>query len=304
MDNISYKSDIEKKAEIYTYVLPMLIQIALFVFQIVHGIISIWNIIATFMIIAIFVGAVKNAKHNKKVQDIKQVDKDIINGGSTIDYKTALKEKYNKKFMAIKAVVCVITLALSGLFFHMHNVKTAGLDVVNAKVVSQWGETTVVTTENDDGGISQSESEYVEIKVEYDFNGETKGAIVKAQNTSKIYIDEFKIYIDKQGEYKQDYGTLLSWKLEAIVFLSFAIAMLISLIFDLGVIFNAGVVFTALGLAFAFLAGGPIIENFFYNDIMCFISLFINIGIFFLLYQLVDVILKKRNSKNNTEKNN
>ena len=78
--------------------------------------------------------------------------------------------------------------------------------------------------------------------------------------------------------------------------------MLISLIFDLGVIFNAGVVFVALGLAFAFLACGPIIENFFYNDIMCFISLFINIGIFFLLYQLVEVILKKRNSKNNTEK--
>ena len=270
------------------YLIPFIIQAVLFGYQVSKGIVSIWNIMSVVMIIFLYGFAFKRVRHAN------------INGEERIErrkedfekVKQELSKKVTKKTRIIVFLVAVAAAGLSVLFHHLYATKTEGLELVNSKVVDQWGETTVVTEETDEG-IEQTESDYIEVSVEYEFNGETKGAVIKATTTNKIYVDELKIFVDAEGKFVADYGRLAVWKFESIAFFSFACFMLFCAILGLGTEFIGGAAFMVIGTAFMFIVASPLFENFLFNDMTCFTLLFANVGVCLILTGLLCLIFGK-----------
>ena len=275
---------------VVSFLIALAIQISFFVFQVANKIISVWNVVSTAMMVGIFVFAIKNHFHEKKEK--QKVNFDGITGGSTVNH---FEKKRNKKLMAVQAIVMVVCVIVSGVFFGMYNKKVDGMILLDSKVISQDGETFVEYEETDDG-IVKHEYDYVEVFVEYEFEGKTKTAIIESQTTNKIHVENLKIYVDEKGEFVSDYGRILVWNIEAIVFLIFGVSMLVSLIFKLGVEFNAGFIMMFVGLAFLVAIGCPFIENILYNDIVCFLLMFVNAGLSILIYLLFEFIFD-RNKK-------
>lgn len=282
------QATISNKIIAVSFILPLILQISFLIFQIVNKIISIWNIIATGMIIFVFVNAIKTSKKEKKTSQ----DPDIVTGGSTIDHFSQGSKKQSKKSIIIKIVSCLICLSLSILFFTIHSNKSKGLEVVSSTVVSQWGKTTIKTEETDEG-ITQTETDHIEVIVEYEFNGTTKQSKITGGTTHKIYVDELKIYVDQNGKFVSDYGRIFVWKIEAIILLCAAIMLALITIFSLGIEFIAGTIFVFSGLALFFVIGCQFIENIMFNDISCFMSMFINIGLYMLIAGVINLFSPK-----------
>lgn len=271
-----------------SFVIPMMLQVALFIYQLQHKILSIWNIASTAMMIGIFINAIRMSKRDHSQKKVK--DSDIVTGGSTVDHFADLNKKPSKKSVIIKLIAATLALGLSILFFNIHSNKAAGLELVESKVTYQWGKTTVKT--DDDG--TQSESDYIEVSVEYEYNGVKKQAFLKGSTTNKIYVDELKIYVDKDGKLVSDYGRILIWKIEAIIFLCVAIMLLLITFFSLGIEFIAGTIFFFAGLAIFFVIGCQFIENLWFNDLSCFMALFINIGLYMLVAGVLSLIFPQK----------
>lgn len=284
------KKALNMKWVIVSYLIALAIQILFFVFQLANKIVSVWNVISTAMMVGIFVFAIKNHFHEKKEKE--RVKFDEITGGSTVNH---FEQKRNKKLIVVQAIVILVCFVVSAVFFGVHDKKVDGLKLVDSTVIAQNGETIIETEETDDG-IVEKEYDHVEVLIEYQFEGKSKTAIIESNTTNKIYVDSLKIYIDQNGELVSDYGRLLVWKVEAIAFLIFAVAMLVSLIFKLGIEFNAGFIMMFIGFAFLGLIGCPFIENILYNDIVCFLLMFVNVGLSILLY-LLFVFIFDRNKK-------
>lgn len=276
-----------------SFIVPLILQLALFIYQLCNKVVSIWNIFATGMMLGIFINAVRMSRKTKP-NIVK--DPDIVTGGSTIDHSKTYQEKQSKKAVIIKLISALLALGLSILLFNIHNNKSNGLELVNSKVISQWGDKTV-ETENTEDGVTTTESEHIEVLVEYEYNGVTKQAKITGGTTNKIYVDELKIYIDQNGKFVSDYGRIFIWKIEAIIFLFAAIMLLLTAIFSLGIEFIAGTIFTSAGLAIFFVIGCQFIENLWFNDLSCFMTLFVNIGIYMLLVGILNLIFPKKNDQ-------
>ena len=266
------------------YSVPLVLQLIFFVYQISNLVISIWNIFATGMMVYLFVYAIRGAlKANHKQLDNKgEENKNKKNNTSTT-------EKYSKKARIVFSLIALVFMCASALFFGIHANKSKGLQIVKAKVVSQEGDTIRDTSVSGDG-VSTSESDYIEVKVEYVFDGKVRNAVIEATNTDKIYVDNLKIYVDQKGDFICDYGRIAVWKIEAFIFLGFSIMMLLVAIFSLGIEFVAGSIFMCFGLAVMFFVGAPIFENFVYNDIICFINIFANVGLYMLISGILSLI--------------
>lgn len=70
------------KIILFAFIIPFILQITLFVYQITNKVLSIWNIVATAMMTFIFINAVRMSRHEEK----KPKDPDLVTGGSTDDY--------------------------------------------------------------------------------------------------------------------------------------------------------------------------------------------------------------------------
>lgn len=277
------------RCAILSFIIPLGLQIAFFVHQAKNKIFSIWNIIATAMLVGIFINAIR-MMINDSLKTQKDTTPDNVYDDSSTNHYGKVKQR--KKSFVIKLIISAVLIGISVLFFNVYNNKSSGLKLVDSRVISQWGETKV-TTEETDEGITQTEEDYIEVLVEYEFNGEQKSARITGKTTSKIYVDELKIYVNEKGEFINDHGRILAWKIESILFLAAAILLILFTIFSLGVEFIAGLIFTLAGSALFFLVGCPFIENILYNDINCFLACFINIGIYMLSFGLLNLILSK-----------
>ena len=278
MENKAKKFSVKYIAVAYS--VPLVLQLAFFIYQISNMVISFWNIFSTIMIVYLFVFAIRGAiKENKNQEENKLAE----------ETKSVKREKYSKKARIVFCLIAVVMASVSALFFGVYSNKSKGLQIVSSKVVSQDGETIRDTSVSGDG-VSTSESDFITVEVEYLFNGETKKATIEATNTDKIYVDSLKIYINQKGEFISDYGRIIAWKIEAFIFLGFAIMMSLVAIFSLGIEFIAGSIFVCFGLAGMFLVGSPLFENFVFNDSICFISIFANVGVYMLLTGVLSLI--------------
>lgn len=284
-------SKIQKRSIIFltiAYLIPFIIQVAFLVFQVSKGIVSIWNMVTIVMMIFLYGFAFKrvrlaNTNAEERIEKRKE-DFEVV--------KQDWKKKMAVKSRLILVLVAVIAAAGSVFLYKLYTSKTEGLTLVNSKVVDQWGETTVVVEETDEG-IQETESDYIEVTVEYEYKGEIKGAVIKATTTDKIYVDELKIFIDEEGKFVADYGRIAVWNFEAIVLFSFACIMLICAIFGLGTEFVGGSAFVAIGTALMFVISSPLFENFLYNDLTCFTLLFANAGLCLIFYGVLCLIFGK-----------
>ena len=177
---------------VVSYLIAMAIQISLFVFQVANKILSIWNLISTAMMVGIFVFAIKSHFHEKKEKE--RVKFDEITGGSTVNHFA--KTKRSRVEIIIQVIVLVVCLIVSGVFFGVYNKKVDGKILLDAKVISQDGET-VVEYEETDEGIAKVEYDYIEVFVKYEFEGKTKTAKIESQTTSEIHVENLKIYVDE-----------------------------------------------------------------------------------------------------------
>ena len=288
----SNKNSMSYKIALLSYIAPLALQISFFVYQVKNKIITLWNVVATLMLVGIFLNAIRMMINERKEKNqIAQIsDPDIVTGGSTVDYSKP--QKRSKKTIVIFSLITAVLFGLSALFFNIYNNKSTGLQVVNSVVLSQDGKKTV-TTEETDEGITQTEEEFIEVIVSYEFNGAQKTAKISSKTTSKIYVDELKICVDETGKFVNDYGRVLAWKIEAIIFLIAGILLLLSTIFALGIEFIAGTIFSLIGTALFFFVGSPFIENILFNDISCFLACFVNIGIYMLLCGFLNLISSK-----------
>ncbi len=282
MEQVSDNHVYNFKLIIISYILPLILQIGLFVFQLVKGIISFWSVVGTCVILSIFIYIIKNAKANKnkqnKVKFYKNNDKN---------------NKKSKKFIIINSIITSVLIALSILFLSVYQNKISDAEVVICKVVSQSGGTDISIDETDEGTVV-SESDYVKVEVEYQFNGKTKTALIKGSTTDKIYVDHLKIYIDENGDFVSDYGRFLVWKLEGILFLCVAIVLFLYVIFKFKTELFAGMIFFSVSLAVLFLVCSQFIENSFYNDVVCFLGAFVNIGLYMISYGFMDVFCNRQ----------
>ena len=173
----SNKNSMSYKIALLSYIAPLALQISFFVYQVKNKIITLWNVVATLMLVGIFLNAIRMMiSERKEKNQIAQIsDPDIVTGGSTVDYSKP--QKRSKKTIVIFSLITAVLFGLSALFFNIYNNKSTGLQVVNSVVLSQDGKKTV-TTEETDEGITQTEEEFIEVIVSYEFNG--------AQKTAKI----------------------------------------------------------------------------------------------------------------------
>ena len=179
------------------YSVPLVLQLAFFIYQISNMVISFWNIFSTIMIVYLFVFAIRGAcKENNDTTKKDNTSKNVSH------------EKLSKKAKMIFSLIAVVFVGIAFLFFGIYTNKSKGFQIVNSKVVSQEGETFRDTSVSSDG-VSTTESDYIEVEVEYMFNGKVKNAIITATNTDKIYVDNLKIYIDQNGEFICDYGRVV-----------------------------------------------------------------------------------------------
>ena len=291
----SNKNSMSYKIALLAFIPPLALQVAFFINQVKNKIITIWNAVATLMIVGIFLNAIRMMFNEMKAkqQTANVSDPDIVTGGSTVDYSKP--QKRSKKTVVIFALITAALFGLSALFFNIYNNKSTNLQVVNSIVLSQDGKTTI-TTEQTDEGTTHTEEEFIEVIVSYEFNGTQKTAKITSKTTSKIFVENLKICVDETGKFVNDYGRILAWKIEAIIFLIAGILLLLTTIFSLGIEFVAGTIFSLIGTALFFFVGAPFIENILYNDISCFLACFINIGLYMLLYGVLNLVYSKLKS--------
>lgn len=299
MKKLNSIDEIHPSFIIIACLIPIIFQSALFIFQVIHGILTIWNIISTGMVLVIFINGMRMELNTYKTHTQPNPVYETT-GGTTIENKP--KPQNNKKVSLILIIISIIFVLLSIFFLYQHQKYSKDLTLVNAEVVSQKGNTTIITTEDEDG-ITRTEKETIEVKIKYIFNGDEKTATLTSGTTSKIYVKTLQIYVDETGKCINDYGRVQIWQTEAIILLVLAIILTLSVIFSLGIIFIAGTISTGLGLSLSTLVGSTFIENFFFNDIICFLSMFTNVGLYFFTYGMMILILVGKNGLNNSSNN-
>ena len=295
---------------IIAYIIPLALQVGFLLFQFKNKIITLWNIFPTALMIGIFVFVIKGSISDYKTSnntDSSLDETNFNNNKPQKNYRTnskVISNKSSKKLIFIQILIMVGAFAFSYLFYNIHSNKVQDLTLIDSEIVSQWGETSVETETKHDGSTTSTQRSYVEVTVEYEFDGEKKEAIISGSTTSKVYVKHLKIYINSDGEFVSDYGRILVWKIESIIFFCFAIFILLILIFKLGTETFAASIFMGVSFAVLALFTCQFAENFLYNDISCFVATFANISIYMLLAMTFSAIFGKKIEKDNKSKLN
>lgn len=280
---------LELKLLIFSFIVPVAIQLALFGYQVSNEIISIWNGVATLLVVLIFCGGVK-----KSVSAIKRAQ-ELSLDAETADGLNTKNKSSNKLGVKARIVFFIIALVLAGgsvLCFNFYNQKSKGLDAVDATVVWQKGETKV-DVKYEDGEEVRTETRVLNVTVLYEYNGVFKTANLEGTTVTELNVTKIKIYVDENGKAVCDCGRIDAFKYEAIVLLCFAALMLLVAILGLSIEFSAGGIMMFIGVALAVLVGCQFIENILYNDLVCFMFAFINMGLALIIYGVLSKIFKK-----------
>ncbi len=273
-----------------SFLLPVIFQVWLLIYQYTEvKVVTAWSVIATVLFVLIFLNAIRINVWAKVPDDPTTVAK---HPKLSSEYPAKRRVKTNVIF----AIIMAVLFGLSALFFSIHNKNVSGLEVVNAEVVWQEGKV-VTTTEVDEGEITETEYREINVLVKYSYNGQERTAALKGNTVSKIHVSELKIYVDQSGACVTDYGRILVWKIVAIICLSCAALTLLMLVLRLGTEFFAGGIMCSIGLVIMFVVGCQFIENMWFNDMVCFASMFVNAGLSILIFSVLNLIIPKRHNK-------
>lgn len=275
-----------KKRELFlviaSFLLPLALQISLLIHQYTKAkVISFWSIVATVVLLLIFLNAVRMNIWPKNPNE-EGIDNQNV---STV--KPA--KKMSKKTKIVFSCIMAVLFGLSALFFNIHSNKVKGLMVVDSEVIWQEGRV-VKDREVNEGEVTETEYREIRVLVKYSFNGTDKIALLEGNTIDKLTVNELKVYVNEAGECVTDYGRILIWKIVAIICLACAILILLSLILKFGMELSAGAIMCSIGLVLMFVVGCQFIENMIFNDLVCFTSMFANAGLSILVYSVLNKI--------------
>jgi hypothetical protein len=267
----------------------LLIEILLFLFQSLNGIVSAWGIVPTIITVIIFINIIKQTSGKPKVehQKLKIVTKINKRKKSTSDevpveesdknlYYKELNNKNNAKKggLTAKIIALILFLVLGGLFIFMQSNQTLNSrqKVVKADIYTQQ--------------IIYDYEEYNRLTVSYEYNGrkcqekiEIKTGVVHAKHINLVINGENGVAKNDNGYAKTaDYLSLFT--ILAVVMFICAGIMVLSLIYKASGTCVLFTVFFAFGLAFTFAVNLSLFASILYNPMTVFFWCFMSVGLY------------------------
>lgn len=276
-----------------------LLEILLCVFQYVNGIISIWNIVPLFMVVAIMYIGFSGIKHDKRMVN---TNIDVIHReAQDMDSNTIIKVNrvITTKHLLVSIGVMTLCLGATILFAWM------GYDLINehqnrvvATIVGQDYEVIkdVQHEYDEDENIEETTVKETRINtlfLEYEYNGKKFEEIVKVMGLSKVKTNKIEICLDSEGNFIRTFDSIKVFYFEAICFGIATVLILFSLIFMMPWEFLAFLAFAVVGMALLGFVNHAYLANTLYNDITAVIGMFFSIGVFGMIGSVLHRIFDK-----------
>ena len=279
-------------------------EIALGLFQIFNGIISIWNIAPLGMvafIVYLNIGMNKG-KSKESREEIAVVDKEHQAMDSNVIMDTSAH--ISGKQILLRVVLMTVLAALAFLFFYIGQSNAKKYDTTTiATVVSQENYTTYEVEYGNyydryDDDNFDDDTEITEIRrgtllLAYEFNGETRFAKMD-YNVGFAHAKNIEICINSDGKFLRSYDSAVKvFYLEAMVFAAASVLMMLSLMFLLPMEFMVFDIMALVGAALIFMVNSAFIANMIYIDLTTFLGLFFFLGLFGLIGSVLSKIFKQ-----------
>ena len=270
-------------------------EIALGLFQIFNGIISIWNIAPLGMvafIVYLNIGMNKG-KSKESREEIAVVDKEHQAMDSNVIMDTSAH--ISGKQILLRVILMTVLATLAFLFFYIGQSNAKKYDTTTiATVVNQENYTTYeVEYDNFDDDTEITEVRRGTLLLAYEFNGETRFAKMD-YNVGFARAKNIEICINSDGKFLRSYDSAVKvFYLEAMVFAAASVLMMLSLMFLLPMEFMVFDIMALVGAALIFMVNSAFIANMIYIDLTTFLGLFFFLGLFGLIGSVLSKIFKQ-----------
>ena len=86
---------VNQKTKIYViaFIIPVLLQLTFFLYQLFNKILTLWNVVSTAMLVGIFINTLRIYISEKRERLQLQNDPDIVTGGSTLTQSAPKSKK-------------------------------------------------------------------------------------------------------------------------------------------------------------------------------------------------------------------
>lgn len=293
--SIEDKKKYERKANISIIVWAVIlaiIPIFLSAFQIVRGVVSIWNIMPTVMVIVIVViNIASNSKDKNADGDRGLFYKQNIEGVTEPpeeERESSLLSIIKPLSLGEKLLRILVAAILIGMGIFVVTIPTnfakenPNCVTVNATILDQEDRTTYEVSYDSDGDRTVTEHRACWIKFTYTLDGIDYQKEQVVQNISFVTEETFEIYVNSSGDFVRTTFSVSRYYILGPFLMFIGVLFLLSMYFSITnmiyisipFIFIPVVVLVFLGTDFSFK------ENL-YNDLFAFLSLFFAVGLYF-----------------------
>ena len=281
--------------------LVVLGEIALGLFQIFNGIITIWNLAPLGMvafIVYLNVG-INKGKSKESREDIAVVDKENQQMESNTIMDT--NARISGKQILLRVVLMTVLAGLAFLFFTIAQNNEVKYDTTTmATIVSQENYTQYEVDYSDyyyaheedlrDEGLDISEKRWGRLLLAYEYGGEIRFATME-YNVGLAHVENIEICINEEGKFLKSYDSAVRiFYLEAIVFAAASILMVLSLMFLLPMEFMVFDIMALVGASLLLMVNSQFLGNLLYIDLTTFLGLFFFLGVFGLIGSILSKI--------------
>ncbi len=293
--SIDDKKKYERKANIsiivWAFILAI-IPIFLSAFQIVRGVVSIWNIMPTVMVIVIVViNITSNAKDKNKDGDRGLFYKQNIEGVAEPPEDeresglfTMIKPlSWGEKLLRVLVAAILIGIGIFVLTIPTDFVKeNPNCITVNATILDQEDRTTYEVSYDSDGDRTVTEHRACWIKFAYTLDGVEYQKEQVVQNISFVTEDTFEIYVNSSGEYVRTTFSISRCYILGPFLIFIGVLFLLSIYFSITNMIYIAIPFIFIPVVvLVFLGTDFSLKENLYNDLFAFMSLFFAIGLYF-----------------------
>lgn len=279
-------------------------EIALGLFQIFNGIISVWNIAPLGMVaFIVYLNIGMNKGKSKEArEEIMAVDKENQAMDSNVIMDTSAH--ISGKQILLRVILMTVLAALAVLFFTIGENNANKYDRTTiATIISQDNYTTYQVEYEDyynryydddfDDTTEITEIRWGELMLAYEFNGEIRFAKMD-YNVGLAHVENIEICINSEGKFLRSYDSAVKvFYIEAIVFAAASLLMMLSLMFLLPMEFMVFDIMALIGAALIFMVNSAFIANMIYIDLTTFLGLFFFLGLFGLIGSVLSKIFKQ-----------
>ena len=265
--------------------------IALFIYQLCHGIVSLFSIAPIGMLGFILYFNIGLNKGNKEKKEVTAVDAENkeVKVSNLIIHDVAIGTKQ----LLIRLAVMTVFLGLSIMFFFVYNNKIPdNANLITATIISQEGGTMVEEIETD--GMPKTEMVVkCVLNVEYELNDTVYKEKVSIYNVSKVYNNKIKIFVSPEGEFLDTFDEYSIYLYMFYTLLIACILTLLSMLFNLSMEFFVFIIFAVVGFGLTWLINLGFMGNVFFNPLSVFSLFFATTGLFGMLGGVLNKIFIK-----------